>query len=156
MTEALQVGRIDKPHGVRGEVLVTLVTNRAERVAPGAVLGTAQGELTVETSRPHQDRFIVAFAGVASREAAERIRGLVLTAAPLDDPAELWVHQLVGARVVDQDGVDRGRVAAVQANPASDLLVLEDGSLVPVRFVEDVSPEELIRVDVPAGLFDEG
>ena len=66
---------------------------------------------------------------------------------------ELFVHQLVGCRVVDQDGVDRGTVTAVEANPASDLLVLTGGALVPLTFVVSVDGA-VISVDVPAGLFD--
>ena len=65
------------------------------------------------------------------------------------------MHELIGAVVVDQDGVERGRVEAVQANPASDLLVLEGGALVPVRFVTGVDPGVRVDVEVPLGLFDE-
>jgi len=153
--DELEIGRVDKPHGVRGEVVVSLVTNRVERLAPGTVLSSSRGPLTVVTSREHLGRFIVAFEGVSDRTAADRIRGAVLTAPPVDDDEELWVHDLVGAEVVDQHGVARGRVEAVQANPASDLLVLEGGALVPVRFVTAVDPGVRVDVDVPAGLFDE-
>ena len=76
-----------------------------------------------------------------------------LQAEPLEDSDELFVHQLVGCRVVDQDGVDRGTVTAVEANPASDLLVLTGGALVPLTFVASVDGA-VISVDVPAGLFD--
>jgi 16S rRNA processing protein RimM len=55
--------------------------------------------------------------------------------------------------VVDQTGEDRGTVVAVEANPASDLLVLDSGALVPLRFVVTEGPGSL-TVDVPAGLFD--
>ncbi len=153
--DELEIGRVDKPHGVRGEVVVSLVTNRVERLAPGTVLTSSRGPLTVVTSREHLGRFIVAFEGVSDRTAADRIRGAVLTAPPVDDDEEMWVHDLVGAEVVDQHGVARGRVEAVQANPASDLLVLEGGALVPVRFVTAVDPGVRVDVDVPAGLFDE-
>jgi 16S rRNA processing protein RimM len=78
---------------------------------------------------------------------------VVLTAEPLDDPAVLWVHELVGAEVVAPDGTRLGVVAAVEANPASDLLVLDGGGLVPLTFL--VSAEEgRVVVDPPAGLLD--
>ncbi len=72
-----------------------------------------------------------------------------------DDEDTLWVHELIGARVVDAEGVDRGRIEAVQENPASDVLVLDSGALVPLTFAVgwDVRGEQL-RIDVPAGLFD--
>src|SRR4051812_31210435 len=134
----LLVGRVDKPHGLRGEVVVSLTTNRDERVAPGArlYLDSADGrELTVLTSIPFTHRWIVSFDGVFDRNGAEGIAHRDLYAEPLDDPDALWVHELVGKRVVDQGGADRGPVVAVEANPASDLLVLESGALVPMRFV---------------------
>ena len=148
----LEVGRITRAHGIRGEVIVELVTDRLERVAPGSVLQTPSGPRTIERSTPHHGRWIVAFEGVATREAAEALRDTVLSAEPVDDPDALWVHELIGAEVIDIGGTRRGRVVSVIANPASDLLELTDGTLVPVRFVTAHSPG-LVRVDAPDGLF---
>jgi len=142
-----------KPHGLKGEVVVELTTNRTERVAPGTVLATDRGPLTVVRSSPFQNRWIVQFEGVASREDADALRNVVLRAEPLEDPDALWVHELIGAVVVDTAGTELGRVDAVEANPASDLLVLDGGGLVPLTFV--VSQEQgRVVVDPPAGLLD--
>lgn len=149
----LEVGRIAKAHGLRGEVDVLLTTDRLERLSPGSQLYTARGLLEVVTSRPHKGGHLVSFAGVADRDAAEALRGVVLKAAPLDDPDELWVHELVGREVVEVDGTSRGRVVALEVNPASDLLVLDGGSLVPLTFVVDAGAERLV-IDPPEGLFD--
>jgi len=130
---------------------VGLSTNRAERVAPGTVLHTDRGDLVVASSRPHQDRWLVRFEGIEDRSAAEALRGLALRAEPLDDPDELWAHDLIGSVVVDQHGIEHGTVEALELNPASDLLVLPGGSLVPLTFVVAVE-EGRIRVDVPDGL----
>ena len=147
------MGRIARAHGVKGEVVVDLVTDRLERVAPGSVL-TAKGRpLEVTASRPHQGKHLVTFAGVTDRNAAEALRGAVLTAPPLNDPETIWVHELIGAEVVDTDGTVLGTVTAVEANPASDLLVLDGGGLVPLRFLVDEEPGRL-TVEVPPGLFD--
>jgi 16S rRNA processing protein RimM len=150
----LEVGRITKPHGIRGEVIVELVTDRVQRVAPGTVLRSEDGPMTVDRSSPHQGRWIVQFAGVATREAADALRGTILLAEPLDDPDALWVHDLIGSEVFDTAGIRRGRVVSVVANPASDLLELDDGALVPVRFVTGQAPG-VVHVDPPAGLFAE-
>jgi 16S rRNA processing protein RimM len=149
----LEVGRIEKPHGLRGQVIVRLLTNRVERLHPGTELVASAGLLRVVSASPHGDRWLVTFHGVDTRDAADALRGTVLSAPPIDDPDELWVHDLVGAEVID-GGVARGRVVEVQANPASDLLVLDSGALVPVRFVVRVEPGVRIEVDAPAGLFD--
>lgn len=149
----LEVGRVARPHGLRGEVVVRLVTDRLERLAEGSVLRTDRGDLVVAAARPHHDRWIVRFEGVASRDAAEALRGAVLRAEPLDEPGELWVHELVGSEVLTVDGRAAGRCVAVVANPASDLMELEGGTLVPVAFV--VSRERgRVRIDPPEGLLE--
>ena len=130
-----------------------LVTNRTERLDPGSVLQTKRGPMTVVSSRPHQGHWIVLFDGVPDRTAAEGLRNLVLLAEPLDDPDALWVHELVGCTVVDQEGAEHGVVTAVEANPASDLLVLESGALVPLRFVTERAPGRVV-IDPPEGLLD--
>jgi 16S rRNA processing protein RimM len=150
----LEVGRVTKPHGTRGDVVVELVTDRVERVAPGAVLHGALGNLTVAQSTPHHGRWLVRFEGVGTREEAEALRGVALLAEPIDDPAALWVHEVIGAVVVDAGGVERGRVVSVVANPASDLLELDGGELVPARFVTSHA-DGVVRVDTPPGLFEE-
>ncbi len=63
------------------------------------------------------------------------------------------MHELVGSTVVDRAGVRRGTVVAVEANPAHDLLVLEDGTLVPMVFVVDQRDGDVV-IDPPDGLFD--
>lgn len=153
----LEVGRIDKPHGVRGDVIVALTTTETARVTPGSVLFTADGRrLRVDASRAHQHRWIVTFDGVVGRVAAEAIAGERLLAEPLEDndPDALWVHELIGSAVVEPDGTARGEVIAVQDNPASDLLVLDTGALVPLRFVTGRDGAGRLVVDVPDGLFD--
>lgn len=153
MSIRLEVGRITRAHGLKGEVVVVLGTNRVERVAVGAELHAGERVLVVEASKPFQDRWIVRFVGVGTREEAEALRGTVLTAEPIDDPDELWVHELIGARVVEVGGTDRGVVEEVLANPAADVLVLDSGALVPLTFVVDRAPGRL-TIDPPAGLFD--
>ena len=128
-----------------------LVTDRTERVSPGSVLFTPSGELRVVHSVPHKRRWIVAFEGVADHAGAEALRGAVLSAEPLHDPAALWVHELVGSEVVSVDGRRHGTVVCVEANPASDLLVLDDGALVPLRFVV-ASEADRVVIDPPEGL----
>ena len=155
--DLLEVGRIHRPHGLRGEVAVSLITNRTERMAPGAELRAGDATLVVRRARRNGDRWLVAFEGFDDRADVEGLRGALLLAEPLDDPDELWVHRLIGAELFCAAGVARGRVTAVQANPAGDLLVTEGGALVPLRFLvafEDGADGGRISVDVPDGLFE--
>ena len=151
----LAVGRIVKPHGLRGDVIISLTTNRDERVSVGSILHTEDGR-TVEVVRSsrHQGRFIVTLHGVNGIDEAEALRDTPLLAPPLEDPDALWVHDLIGSVVVDIDGNELGTVSGVEANPASDLLVLADGGLIPLRFVTDSDPGVRVTVDIPDGLLD--
>lgn len=152
--DLLSVGYVTKVHGLKGEVLVHFTSNRAERTRAGAVFSTKRGDLVIVRSSRHQDRWRVAFAGVADRTAAEAIKGLELFAPPIEDPEALWVHELIGSRVELVNGTPVSTVTAVQSNPASDLLVLADERLVPLVFVVRQEPG-LVVIDPPAGLLDE-
>jgi len=155
-TEGLrEVGRIGRAHGVNGQVYVSLLTDRVERLAPGARLLAGSQWLTVIESRLQQQRWLVRFEGVADRTAAEKLTNSTLLAEPLavDDHDALWVHDLIGSRVIDQDGIDRGTCVAVVDNPAHDMMELDSGALVPVTFVVDCR-DGVATVDTPEGLFD--
>lgn len=155
MTRLLEVGRIGKPHGVRGALYITFTSDRPERRAPGATL-IAQAtagvrELVVETARPVSDRWVVTFEGVSSREAAEALVNAPLMAEPIEDPDALWVHDLISARIVDASGLHIGTCTAVVENPAHALLETDRGDLIPVPFVVSYS-NGVIVVSLPPGL----
>ncbi|MDA8265319.1 MAG: ribosome maturation factor RimM [Actinomycetota bacterium] len=157
----LEIGRITKAHGLGGEVVVVLVTNRPGRLDAGQRLTVRRRgmtspdveELVVKSSRPFQRRYLVVFEGVSTRSAAERLHGAIMLAPAVEDGDVLFVHELIGAEVVDLAGTSHGTVAAVEANPASDLLVGETGWLVPLRFVVARRGSQLV-VDGPEGLFE--
>jgi 16S rRNA processing protein RimM len=111
--ERLVVGRVGRAHGLRGEVAVTFTSNRPERSAPGAVCFAGDRELVIVTARPHQGKVLIHFEGVDSRTAAEALQRRELTAERLSDDVELaegelWIHELVGSRVVEQQTADPG------------------------------------------------
>lgn len=152
----LEVAEVLRPHGLRGAAVVALRSSEPDRLEPGSVLTDDQGAnpLVVEAARPLKERFVVHFEGVTTPEAVDAMRGRVLYAPPIDRAGTLWVDELVGASVVDRDGAPLGRVTAVERNPASDLLVLEGGRLVPARFVVGDVVDHTVVVDVPEGLFE--
>jgi 16S rRNA processing protein RimM len=164
------VGRVIRPHGLRGEVVVDVRTDEPDqRYAVGSVFSTdpaASGPLTVEALRPHQGRLLITFDGFADRDAAEALRGVLLCVdsdsvpAP-EDPDEFHDRQLIGLRAESPAGEPIGEVVAIEHAPASDLLVVRrpDGRDALVPFVRAIVPE----VDVasgrvvltpPGGLFD--
>ena len=155
----LDVGRVAKPHGLKGQVVVELWTNRTERMQPGASLVAAGRILEIVSATPlpevsGHERWLVTFAGLSRREDAEALRGAVLRAEALEVEGALWVHEMVGADLYDPSGTLVGRVEAVEANPASDLLVLTDGRVVPLTFVSRQADGRL-TVDGPPGLLEQ-
>lgn len=150
----LEIGFVGRPHGLRGDVLVRLTSNHPERLDAGSVLDAEGAPLTVRVSQPHKDRFLVSFDEVTSREAAEALGGTPLRAPAVEDDRDgYWVHDLIGATVLDLEGVARGTVVEVLANPASDILVLDAGPLVPLGFASWDDEGNLV-VDGPDGLLD--
>jgi 16S rRNA processing protein RimM len=159
--DRLEVGRIGKAHGLKGAVVVTPITNHVERFAVGSVLHVDDHAFTIVASRPQQHRFVVRFAGVDDRDAAEALRGRFVHADPLETASddELFVHELIGATVVGKAGEPYGSVVSVEANPAHDQLVLDSGALVPMVFVVEHTAaagvlDARIVIDPPAGLFE--
>lgn len=163
------VGRIGRPHGIRGEVTVEPRTDEPdERFAPGAVLlaTTPTGRLEVERAHWHSGRLLVSFTGVHDRNAAEALRGVILEvdrddAAVPDDPDEFYDSALIGCRVTTLDGRDVGEVTEVAHLPAQDLLVV-DGPYgeVLIPFVEEIVPtiepaNRSVVIDPPPGLIEE-
>jgi 16S rRNA processing protein RimM len=142
---------------VNGEVYVSLITDRTERVAPGAHLLAGTQWLVVRESRQQQQRWLVRFEGVDDRNAAEKLTNSTLQAEPLQDGVvdddAMWVHDLIGARVIDVAGIERGTCVAVIDNPAHDILELDSGALVPVTFVVSAHAG-VVTIDPPEGLFD--
>lgn len=148
------MGRVTRSHGLRGEVLVDLSSDRPERRVVGATFETDRVPLVVAEARPHQKRWLMRFEGVTDRPGADELRGTVLWAEPIEDEATLWVHELIGCEVVDQHGATHGTVVAVLDNPAADIMELDSGALVPVNFVVSDPVEGRVSVEVPEGLFD--
>jgi 16S rRNA processing protein RimM len=163
------VGRIGRPHGLRGEVTVQVTTDDPDaRFAAGAVLGTDpadRGPLTVNSMRRSGPVLVLGFDGVTDRDAAEALRGtsLTLDAAllpPPDDPDEFYDHQLVGLAVVDLQNRALGIVAEVWHPPAAPVLAVNrpDGSQELVPFVSAIVPTVDLAggrlvVDPPDGMF---
>ena len=168
----LVVGRIVRPHGVHGELTVEVRTDDpGVRLAPGAVLATdpaAAGPLSVARTRWHLGRLLVQFDGVAGRDEAEQLRGVLLLVdsaelEDLPDPDEFRDHQLIGLAVLTVSGDHVGEVTDV-LHYGQDLLVVAGsgeraGTEILVPFVSAIVPEvDLeageLHIDPPTGLLD--
>lgn len=174
LPQAVLVGTILRPHGIKGEVTVALWSDYDRRFAPGVELqATApappsrpptpgrpaatirQRLLRVERATPHKGGLRVAFAGIADREAAESLRGLELwvplSEVPAPPAGAYYVFELIGCRCFDERDGDIGIVVDVQEDGGGTLLEVEkDGRRVALPFVEAF----LVRVDRAARRID--
>jgi 16S rRNA processing protein RimM len=169
--EQVTVGRVGRPHGIRGEVTVEVRTDEPDRrFTAGARLqvqaprtgAPVPDPVTVTGARWHQGRLLVSLAEVRDRDSAEAMRDCLLLvdidpSVRPDHPAEYYDHQLVGLAVHTRpegrgDGSDTvavGSVSEVLHSGAQDVLVVrrDDGREAMVPFVAELVPE----VDVASG-----
>lgn len=160
-------GRIVRPHGVRGQVVVEPVSDMIDRVRPGQIVRLARSGRTarVVSLAPHQARYLFALEGVASRSDAESLRG---------EPMEFRVEdigalpegvffrwQIVGLRAMTDDGSELGEIVEVLGTGANDVYEVRraDGSRVLLPAISSVVREidlerGVVTVHLLPGLID--
>ena len=167
--DTVVVGRIGRPHGVRGEVTVEVRTDDPElRFVPGAVLRTDpadRGPVTIAGVHWHSGTLLLRLEGIDSREAAETVRNTELLVGVADlpeieDPDSYYDHQLVGLIARMPDGGVLGEITVVR-HEAQDLLVVRrpEGGEVLIPFVSAIVPSVdldggFLVVDPPEGLLE--
>lgn len=164
------VGRLARPHGLRGELSVEVLTDFPDRFVPGLALvatdvpGGRRRELVVSAVRPNGDRLLVTFEGVASRTAADELRGYDL-AVPKGSEAPrpegfVYHFDVEGCRAVDRQGRELGVVTGLADVAGRSLLELRTpGGPRDVPFVEPIVvsvdlERRIVVLDPPAGLLD--
>ena len=167
----LVVGRLRKPHGLKGEFTVFPLTSTPETVfAPGATLwrvdlaGEPKGELVVESGKPYHREWLVKFRGVADRDTLDTFRGDFLSAvaeglAPPEGD-EVYLHELDGFSVRDEAGTALGLVTSLYELPSGLMIEVQGPKrefLLPYKkeFIVGVERgERRLVVRIPEGLLD--
>lgn len=148
------MGRITRPHGVRGEVAMKTLTDYPERLAQADTLyvGPAYVPHKVKRVRPHQTGVIIRFSGVPDRNAAELLREQLVyvhidDAIPLEE-GEYYFYQLDGIQVVTDEGQELGHFSGYIETGANDVYIVKapDGSEVLLPAI----PEVIVEVDIAA------
>ena len=164
------VGRLARPHGLRGEMSVEVLTDFPERFVPGLAVsatdaaGNVRGRLVVASVRPHGERVLLTFEGVSSRTEAEAIQGLDI-AVPLGSevprPAGYVYHfDVEGCRAEDRTGRELGFVTGLEEVGGRSLLALRTPHgerdvpfVAPIVVAVDLE-RRIVVLDPPAGLLD--
>jgi 16S rRNA processing protein RimM len=130
----LAVGKVRRPHGVRGEALVEIYTSFPERLKPGLEVFLGQNHLPLKISscRTHNEGLLLAFEGITSPEQMGQFRNQILftsrKTAPKLSKGEYYQYELIGMEVEDESGTLLGKVTDVFETGANDVYEVTDAN----------------------------
>lgn len=140
----LIIGKVRKPHGVRGEVLFEVITEFPERIKKETVvfIGRGKKEYTIEGLRTHQSHLLIKFHGLDNCENVEQLRNQMVyiktASVPILPEDEYYHHELVGMSVYE-DGFLIGHVNEVLETGANDVLVvIKEHEEILIPFIKQV------------------
>lgn len=167
--DRIVIGRVLKPHGLKGEVVVEVLTDFPERFLEGLIVRLSGGsrearEMRIAAVRPHQRRVLLTFEGISDVSTAESLRNAELSVnaqdvAPRPD-GYVYHWEIEGAVVVDTAGKPLGRVAELADAAGRPLLVVATpGGARDVPFARPIVvsvdvPGKRVVLDPPPGLLD--
>ncbi len=151
----LAVGRLRRPHGVQGEMVMDILTGFPERLKAGknVFVGEAHQPVRIVSMRGHDRSLIIRLAGLETPEEAGRYRNAILYVRSTDLPdlpeGEYYHHQLLGLAVVDEAGQRLGTLDHILETGANDVYVVKnaDGKELLLPAVEEV----ILAVDLERG-----
>ncbi len=151
----LVIGKLRRPHGLRGEMIMDILTDFPERLKAGMTVfvGEEYKPLGVKTWREHQKGLLVSFDDYSAPEAVGILRNHMVYVKASELPAlpkgEYYHHQVIGLRVVDEGGAELGKVTDVIATGANDVfLIQQEGG---VEFLLPVVDEMVLSIDLVKG-----
>lgn len=127
----LVVGKLRRPHGVRGEILMDVYTDFPERIHPGVVLyaGEQHQMLHVRSTRWHKSAMLIAFEEFSNREQVGELRNQIVHVPTGDRPplpeGEYYHHQLIGLSVVTESGNPLGVIKEILETGANDIFIVK-------------------------------
>lgn len=148
----LLVGVVRRPHGVKGEVLMGVMTDFPERIKPGAVLYLREGEepVTILTVRKHNKGLLLRFKEYPNREDVENLRNLNVFVRADDRPklpkGEHYWHEMIGMAVVTDAGESLGVLVDLIETGANNVYVVrtEGGKEVLLPVINEV----ILKIDL--------
>jgi len=150
----LAVGKIRRPHGVRGDTLVELYTDFPERLTPGRkiYLGESHQPVTIRSQRQHNAGLILGFEGIDTPEQVGQHRNQFLYVDRSDAPSlpsgEYYFHELIDLLVVDEQGGEMGVLTGILETGANDVYVVTDPA--GVELLIPAIPDCIRKVDMRA------
>lgn len=154
--EFLAVGKLRRPHGLKGEILMDILTDFPERLVEGVQLfaGDSRHPLLIKSNRPNNKSMLISFEGYDTPESVGVLRNQIVYVLAADRPAlpegEYYHHQLLGLHVVDEDGQLLGEVTGIlDTGGAND--VYQVSTLNGKELLLPDTEEVVLKIDLNAG-----
>ena len=153
--EFLVVGKLGRPHGIRGEIVMDVYTDFPERLQSGVTIlvGPRYQQLTIIKRRPHSRGMLLSFDGYQTREEVAELRNLLVYVRTADRPVleegEYYHHQLLGLKVIDEAGKPLGTVKRIHETGANDVYIVqaESGAELMIPAIDSV----ILDIDLEQG-----
>jgi 16S rRNA processing protein RimM len=151
----LVVGKLRRPHGLRGEILMDILTDFPERLLPGETvyIGENYRSFNIRTRRPHKGGLLVTFDPYHDPESVGSLRNLLVYVRTDDRPplpeGEYYHHQLLGLHVLSDEGQSLGHLIKILDTGANDVYVVrpESGSEILLPAIDSV----ILNIDLERG-----
>jgi 16S rRNA processing protein RimM len=151
--EFLAVGTLIRPHGIKGDLVMNVLTDFPERLRPGRTvyIGEEHQPFQITNARPHGKTLMIKFKEIDVREQAADYRGKVVYVRTENVPrlptGEYYFHQLLGLTIVDEQGQVLGTLESILETRANDVYIVRtpDGSQILLPAVEE---EVILGVDL--------
>jgi 16S rRNA processing protein RimM len=161
----LVVGKLRHPHGLRGEILMEVITDFPERLQPGVevFIGEEHLPVRIRSRRAHGQGLLVAFDDYTTPETVGELRNALVYVPTAGRPAlpagEYYHHQMLGLRVIEENGNELGRLAEILNTATHDIYIVrgESGAEILLPAIDEVILEidlenSLLRVHLLPGL----
>ncbi len=142
----LLLGKLRRPHGVRGEIPLEVYTQMLELLAPDRVIYVGEQHLpyTIQETRWKQDLLLLKFVEINDRSLVSVLTNQMLYVKtselpPLDDE-EIYLHELIGLKVYEEDGAYLGELFEILETGANDVYLVQSdsGEEILIPAIEDV------------------
>ena len=151
----LLVGKLHRPHGVRGEMIMSVMTDFPERLKPGTevYLGPGHDPVTIKSIRHHNRGVLIALEGYNSREEVDPLRNIEMFVRAEDRPplpeGESYLHEIIGLQAVTDEGETLGVVADWLETGANGVFIVrdEEGREILLPDIDEV----ILKIDLEAG-----
>ncbi len=151
----LVVGKLRRPHGLKGEIIMQVITDFPERLQPGVTVyvGEQHMPMPIRSRRWHDRALLLAFDPYTDPESASALTNQMVYVRSDDRPplpeGEYYHHQLLGLQVITDEGVELGQISQILETGANDVYVVrpESGPEILLPAIESV----VLKIDLPLG-----